>query len=76
MTTLPHLIEAQLDEANNAFPVGLKVRYYPIANSPHYEVTKVTSLPWSLGGKIVVKIEGRSGGVSVAHLLPEIEKEQ
>ena len=50
-------------------PVGTAVRYWPIRGAPEFEDSKIRSEAWVLGhGAIVVKIEGRTGGVSVGHL--------
>lgn len=56
-----------------AMPVGTRCRYYPRlpANEDDYEETVIRSEPWLLGhGAAVVKVEGRSGGVSIRHVFP------
>jgi hypothetical protein len=61
-------------EAREKFPVGKRVRFFPVLTSDrglaNYEDAEVRSDPWELGGQTVVKITGRAGGVSVAHLTP------
>jgi len=58
------------DDWNNAYPVGTKVRYYPVSDEPHHEETRTRSKAWTLGsGHVVVAVEGRPGGVSIQHLL-------
>lgn len=65
----PDGIDAELQEVACRFPVGRPVRFYPVAGHPDAEETKVRSEPWRLGhGEIVVKIDGRTGGVLVDHL--------
>lgn len=57
------------EDASNMFPVGTKVKYYPILDENHYEESEIRSEAWELGhGELVVKIKGRTGGVSVSHL--------
>ena len=58
-----------LEHAKKLLPIGAKVRFYPIDGDAGYEDTVVCSEPWELGsGQIVIKVEGRSGGVNVDHL--------
>lgn len=55
-----------LDEAILAFPIDQKVAYMPVKGQPFAETTVVRSLPWLLSsGHVVLKVEGRAGGVSV-----------
>jgi hypothetical protein len=57
------------EDATLLFPVGTKVKYFPIFGEPNYEQTEIRSEAWALGhGELVIKIEGRSGGVSISHL--------
>lgn len=61
-----------LTQVASVFPIGTSVLYFPIAGDAHldYQQAEVTSEPWQLGhGEIVVKITGRTGGVSVDHLV-------
>lgn len=61
----------QADDWNARYPVGTRVRYFPIAGEPAYEETCTRSKAWQLGsGHSVVKVEGRAGGVSLRHLEP------
>ncbi|CAL9990459.1 hypothetical protein VPHD81_0102 [Vibrio phage D81] len=57
-----------IEQANETFPIGTKVKYYPIMGLDKFEETIVRSEPWDVCGETVVKVEGRSGGVSVNHL--------
>lgn len=62
-------IEHQLIEAETAFPIGKKVRYFPVKGESAFIETTVRSRPWVLGhGDIVVKLIGRTGGYSIHHL--------
>ena len=55
---------------NDAFAVGTLVHYFPIKDRSGYIASKTRSTAWALSdGSVVVKIEGRSGAVSVEHLL-------
>lgn len=68
MFTIPTR-EAMLEAARSTFPIGARVLYRPVMGWPEQEETVVRSAPWALGhGAIVVKVEGRTGGVSVDHL--------
>jgi hypothetical protein len=57
-------------EFDEAAPVGTLVRYYRVlpADEDAWEMSCVRSGAWELGGRTVVMIEGRSGGVDVGHL--------
>lgn len=62
-------LEVALRDADQTFPIGRRVRYFPIAGKPDFIESKVRSQAWALGhGAIVVAIEGRAGGVSIDHL--------
>lgn len=62
-------LEDDIEAARVKFPVGSSVIYTPVMGWPEREQSTVRSLPWALGhGAIVVKIEGRAGGVSIDHL--------
>lgn len=61
------------EEWNKKYPIGTKVRYYPIKGIPEYDnkyrdsVTR--SEAWTLGhGTAIVKIVGTAGGVDLDHL--------
>lgn len=61
--------DQRLCEAEVRFPMGRRVRFYPVAGKAGHEETKVRSKPWMLGhGVIVVAVEGRVGGVLIDHL--------
>jgi hypothetical protein len=54
------------------YPVGTACRYYPVAGDSTHDKTKTRSEAWTLGhGAVVVKIEGRTGGVDINHLVME-----
>ncbi|MBK6942054.1 MAG: hypothetical protein IPH13_17890 [Planctomycetes bacterium] len=54
---------------NKRIPVGTPVRYYPVADRSEFIETKTRSDAWALGdGSVVVKIEGRAGGVHIDHV--------
>jgi hypothetical protein len=58
-----------LDDADKRFPIGRRVRYYPVSGLPEFVESKIRSQTWAVGsGDIVVAIEGRAGGVSIEHL--------
>lgn len=58
------------EQFEEAAPLGTAVRYYPIlpADEDAFELSHIRSGAWELGGRTVVMIEGRSGGVDVGHL--------
>lgn len=52
-------------------PIGTPVRYWPVlpCRDDEFVETAIRSEPWALGhGAIVVKVEGRAGGVSIEHI--------
>lgn len=60
------------EEWNARHPVGTPVRYFPSrGNLRCWERRQTASLAWSLdhGQAVVVKLAGKSGGVSIEHLL-------
>jgi hypothetical protein len=58
-----------IETASARFPVGAKVKFFPVAGRPEFEEAEVRSEPWALGhGQVVVSITSRSGGVAVEHL--------
>lgn len=62
-------LEQALTEAERRFPIGRRVRFYPVAGEKHAEESTIRSKPWALGhGAIVIAIEGRRGGVLIGHL--------
>lgn len=52
------------------FPVGAKVKYFPIVrDKTEFSEHTVRSEPWALGhGDIVLKISDKAGGYSPEHL--------
>lgn len=57
---------------NDTYAIGTPCRYYPIAGDSNHIKTKTRSEAWALGhGAVVVKIEGRTGGVDINHLVME-----
>ena len=64
---MQRLAQPSLVKVAARYPVGTPVRYYPIAGSKECVDSVVRSEPWELGhGAIVIKIEGKTGGVSTA----------
>lgn len=60
---------------NELYPEGTLVRYWPIAGDDNWEATATRSEAWELGdGTPVVKIEGRTGGVSLDHLAIRLDQ--
>lgn len=59
------------DEWNAQYPVGTRVRYWPIRGaSDNYSDSRTRSAAWELDSGIsIVSIEGRSGGVALSHLM-------
>lgn len=58
-----------LAHAEREFPVGTKVRYFPLAGGTRYSEHTIRSAPWKLdSGQVVVLITFKTGGVSVDHL--------
>lgn len=71
MTTRKRQPDKMTAERFNAeTPIGTPLRYYPIAGHSEFVETKTRSEAWELGnGAPVVLVEGRSGGVSIHHLV-------
>jgi len=62
------------EEWNRRFPIGTRVRYYPIQGVKKYIETTTRSEAWELGhGVAVVKINGRTGGVALSHLFVVVD---
>ena len=75
----PKLIDYTSEWWNEHFPIGTAVRYYqvipPTHSYPPVE-TRTRSEAWDLGdGSAVVSVEGKTGGVSLAHIEVLIMKE-
>ena len=57
------------DLFNETYPVGTRVRYWPLANDPKCFDTETRTPAWTLGhGDAVVSLVGFSGGVALDHL--------
>ena len=57
------------DDASKMFPVGTRVKYFPIFGEDKHEEAEIRSEAWALGhGELVIKITGRAGGVAISHL--------
>jgi len=57
------------EQASQMFPIGTKVKYFPIMDDEKYKETEVRSDVWALGhGELVLKVIGISGCVSISHL--------
>lgn len=57
-------------EFNQLHGIGTAFRYYPIAGVKEFIETKTRSECWELGdGHPVVLVEGKSGGISIFHLV-------
>lgn len=62
-------IDPELAACAQRFPIGERVRFFPIAGEVDSVTGAIRSEPWRLGhGTIVIKITGRAGGVHVGHL--------
>lgn len=56
-------------QASKMFPIGQKVKFFPIFGEDKYEETEIRSEAWALGhGELVIKVKGRAGGVAISHL--------
>ncbi len=56
-------------EAAKQFPIGAKVKYYPLmTNKNNFLEGMVTSEPWIICGEVVLKVSDTIGGLSVDHL--------
>ncbi|MDR5655229.1 hypothetical protein [Ruixingdingia sedimenti] len=62
-------LERALMDAEADFPIGRRVRYYPVSGYSEHVESAIRSKPWALGhGAIVIAIEGKAGGVYITHL--------
>jgi hypothetical protein len=59
-----------VEDFREAAPVGTSVRFYPVlpADEDAFTEHKVTSEPYTMGGRTVVFIEGKRGSVDCGHL--------
>ena len=54
---------------NEKYPVNTKVKYYPLKGAETFTETTILSECWPLdSGDLVVKVAGKSGGVSIDHI--------
>lgn len=59
----------QADAWNAAYPVGTRVRYWPVLGRDGFRVAETTSPAWAIpSGAALVSITGQSGGVSLTHV--------
>lgn len=58
-----------IESVKEKFPVGQKVKYYPIIGSAVFSEHEIKTEPWELGhGDVVIGVTGKSGGVCIDHL--------
>ena len=57
-----------IEQVQSKFPMGTKLKYYPIKGIDKFKETFVKSEPWDLCGSIVLKVDGVRGGVDIDHL--------
>ncbi|CAM7520854.1 Phage protein [Citrobacter freundii] len=56
---------------NQRFPVGSQFHYYLTPGVSGRETVVTRSEAWSMrNGRLVVRVEGKIGGISVSHLEP------
>lgn len=55
---------------NQLYTIGARFNYYPVVGIPDCVEVVTESEAWELCGRPVVKVSGRTGGVSVSHLEP------
>ncbi|EHT03181.1 TPA: hypothetical protein MAQ46_003928 [Klebsiella pneumoniae] len=61
---------------NRRFPVGTRFKYYPVPGIPDWCYVTTRSEAWHVkSGRLVVRIEGMIGGLSVNRLEPETASE-
>lgn len=57
------------EEFNEKYPIGTKVRYYPIKKNTDFVETQTRTPAWTLGcGNAVVSVVGIAGGVWLEHV--------
>ncbi|AWD21593.1 hypothetical protein [Fuscovulum blasticum] len=62
-------LESTLKAAERDFPIGRRVRYFPVLGRSDSFETTIRSKPWAVGdGSIVIALDGRTGGHSILHL--------
>lgn len=63
-----------VDAFNDTYAIGTACRYYPVAGDSKHLKTRTRSEAWALGhGAVVVKVEGKAGGVDINHLVMEAQ---
>lgn len=62
------------EQFNAQVPVGTRVKYHPIIDEKDFEYTTTRSEAWEMCGQVIVKVEGRAGGVSIEAI--EVIEEQ
>lgn len=63
------MTDRELELVGRDFPIGCRVRYWPVAGDLENSLHNVRSVPWRLGhGAIVLKITGKAGGILHTHL--------
>ena len=56
---------------NQRFPVGSRFLYYPTPGMPEREIVITRSEAWHMrNGRLVVRVEGKLGGISVSRMEP------
>lgn len=66
--------DMSVDAFNDTYAVGTACRYYPVAGDSKHLKTRTRSEAWALGhGAVVVKVEGKAGGVDINHLVMEAQ---
>lgn len=56
---------------NRRYPVGSRFIYHPVPGMPEREDVVTRSTAWHLhNGRLVVRVEGKIGGISVNRLEP------
>lgn len=57
-----------VEQFNAQVPVGTRVKYHPIIDEPDFVYTNTRSEAWEMCSQVIVKVEGRAGGVSIEAL--------
>lgn len=66
--------DMSVDAFNDTYAIGTACRYYPVAGDSEHLKTRTRSEAWALGhGAVVVKVEGKAGGVDINHLVMEVQ---
>lgn len=62
------ITKEDIEQAAKKFPLGTRVKYYPIMGHDNYELTSIRSEPWECCSSILIKISGIAGAVNITHL--------